>query len=94
MFTPGRKPNHKFEVPVAIIDYNGNLQVMSAVKAPDGSTINDFGCSVFSPDTLEMVARACVIFSCCADPAFLPLHSLRNTHWREKSTARRLELES
>jgi hypothetical protein len=41
---PGWKPNHRFEVPVAIIDSNGNLEVMSAVKAPDGSTINDFGC--------------------------------------------------
>ncbi len=40
---PGWKPNHRFEVPVVIIDSNGNLQVMAAVKAPDGSTINDFG---------------------------------------------------
>ncbi len=39
-----REPNHTFEVPVAIIDSNGNLQVMAAVKAPDGSTISDFGC--------------------------------------------------
>jgi hypothetical protein len=41
---PGWKPNHRFEVPVAIIDSNGNLQVMAATRAPDGSTINDFGC--------------------------------------------------
>jgi hypothetical protein len=41
---PGWKPNHRFEVPVAIVDPNGNLQVMSAVMAPDGSTVNDFGC--------------------------------------------------
>jgi hypothetical protein len=40
---PGWKPSHRFEAPVAIIDSNGNLQVMSAVKAPDGSTVNDFG---------------------------------------------------
>ncbi len=40
---PGWKPNHRFEVPVAILDSNGNLQVMAAVKAADGSTINDFG---------------------------------------------------
>lgn len=41
---PGWKPNHIFEVPVAIVDSNGNLQVMSGIKAPDGRTINDFGC--------------------------------------------------
>jgi hypothetical protein len=35
---PGWKPNHRFEVPVAIIDSNGNLQVMAAVKVPDGGT--------------------------------------------------------
>jgi len=40
---PGWKPNHRFEVPVAIIDSNGNVQTVSAVKAPDGSTVNDFG---------------------------------------------------
>ena len=28
---------------MAILDSNGNLQVMAAVKAADGSTINDFG---------------------------------------------------
>jgi hypothetical protein len=41
---PGWKPNYKFEVPVAIIDSNGNLQVVSAVKAPDGGMLDDFGC--------------------------------------------------
>jgi hypothetical protein len=40
---PGWKPSHRFEVPVAIIDPNGNIQVISGVKAPDGSTITDFG---------------------------------------------------
>jgi len=40
---PGWKPNHRFEVPVAIIDPNGNFQIMSAVKLPDGSTRTDFG---------------------------------------------------
>jgi hypothetical protein len=40
---PEWKPNHRFEVPVAIIDSNGNLQVMAAVKGPDGSTLSDFG---------------------------------------------------
>jgi hypothetical protein len=40
---PGWKPNHKFEVPFVIMDPNGNLQIVSAVKAPDGSTVNDFG---------------------------------------------------
>jgi hypothetical protein len=29
---PGWKPNHRFEVPVAIIDPNGNLQVMSLCR--------------------------------------------------------------
>lgn len=41
---PGWKPNHTFVFPVAIIDPNGNLQVMSAVKLPDGSQKTDFGC--------------------------------------------------
>lgn len=41
---PGWKPNHKFEVPVAIVDPNGHIQVISAVKLPDGSTRTDFGC--------------------------------------------------
>jgi hypothetical protein len=40
---PGWKPNHRFEVPVVIIDSNGNMQVMAGVRAPDGSTIRDFG---------------------------------------------------
>lgn len=40
---PGWKPNHRFEVPAAIIDPNGNLQVVSGVKLPDGSTLTDFG---------------------------------------------------
>lgn len=41
---PGWKPNHRFEVPVAIIDPNGQIQVISSVKLPDGSTATDFGC--------------------------------------------------
>jgi len=41
---PGWKPNHRFEVPVAIIDPNGYVQVIAAVKLPDGSTATDFGC--------------------------------------------------
>jgi pimeloyl-ACP methyl ester carboxylesterase len=41
---PGWKPNHRFDVPVAIIDPNGNIQIMSAVKQPNGSTHTDFGC--------------------------------------------------
>jgi hypothetical protein len=41
---PGWKPNHKFDFPVAIIDPNGNVQVMSGVKLPDGSLRTDFGC--------------------------------------------------
>ena len=41
---PGWKPNHRFEVPAAIIDSNGNLQVISAVRSPDGGTTTDFGC--------------------------------------------------
>jgi hypothetical protein len=40
---PGWKPSHRFEVPAAIIDPNGNLQVMSGVTLPDGSTLTDFG---------------------------------------------------
>jgi hypothetical protein len=39
----GWKPNHRFEVPAAIIDPNGNVQVVSAIKLPDGSTLTDFG---------------------------------------------------
>jgi hypothetical protein len=41
---PGWKPNHRFEVPAAIIDPNGNIQVVAGVKLPDGSTVTDFGC--------------------------------------------------
>jgi hypothetical protein len=41
---PGWKPSHRFEVPAAIIDSNGNVQVLSGVKLPDGSTLTDFGC--------------------------------------------------
>jgi hypothetical protein len=41
---PGFKPNHRFEVPVAIIDPNGNLQVVSSLNNPDGSVRSDFGC--------------------------------------------------
>lgn len=41
---PGWKPNHRFEVPAAIIDPNGNVQVVSGIKLPDGSTLSDFGC--------------------------------------------------
>jgi len=40
---PGWKPRYRFEVPLAIIDPNGNVQVISGVKLPDGSTQTDFG---------------------------------------------------
>jgi hypothetical protein len=40
---PGWKPQHRFEVPVAIIDPNGNIQIVSGVKSPDGSMQTDFG---------------------------------------------------
>jgi hypothetical protein len=40
---PGWKPLHRFEVPAAIIDPNGNVEVVSGVKLPDGSTVTDFG---------------------------------------------------
>lgn len=40
---PGWKPHHRFEVPAAIIDPNGNVQVVSGIKLPDGSTLTDFG---------------------------------------------------
>jgi hypothetical protein len=40
---PGWKPLHRFEVPAAIIDPNGNVQVVSGVKLPNGSTQTDFG---------------------------------------------------
>jgi hypothetical protein len=41
---PGWKPNHIFDIPVAIIDPNGHLQILSAIKLPDGSLKTDFGC--------------------------------------------------
>jgi len=41
---PGWRPNYRFEVPVAIIDPNGNIRSLSSVKLPDGSTRTDFGC--------------------------------------------------
>lgn len=41
---PGWKPNHRFDFPVAIIDPNHNVQVMSGVNLPDGSVKTDFGC--------------------------------------------------
>jgi hypothetical protein len=41
---PGWKANHGFDIPVAIIDPNGNVQTMSGVKQPDGTTRTDFGC--------------------------------------------------
>ncbi|MGB6728844.1 MAG: hypothetical protein WBE74_23325, partial [Terracidiphilus sp.] len=41
---PGWKPNHRFEIPAAIIDSNGNIEVVSGIKQPDGSTLTDFGC--------------------------------------------------
>jgi hypothetical protein len=40
---PGWKPQHRFEVPAAIIDPNGNIQIVSGIKLPDGSTLTDFG---------------------------------------------------
>jgi hypothetical protein len=40
---PGWKPNYRFEVPVAIIDPDGNLQIASGVTQPDGDTRTDFG---------------------------------------------------
>jgi tetratricopeptide (TPR) repeat protein len=40
---PAWKPSHRFDVPAAIIDSNGNLQVISAIKLPDGNTLTDFG---------------------------------------------------
>lgn len=38
---PGWKPNHRFEIPVAILDPNGNLQ-LAGIKLPDGRPA-DFG---------------------------------------------------
>jgi hypothetical protein len=40
---PGWKAKHRFEVPAAIIDSNGNVQVLGGVKLPDGSTLTDLG---------------------------------------------------
>jgi hypothetical protein len=40
---PGWKPKHRFEIPAAIIDPNGHIQVVSAIKLPDGSEAKDFG---------------------------------------------------
>jgi hypothetical protein len=40
---PGWKPNHKFELPVAIIDPNGHVQV-AGIKLPDGSVSTGFVC--------------------------------------------------
>jgi hypothetical protein len=41
---PGWKPSYRVEPPMAIIDPNGNLQIASGIKQPDGSTMTDFGC--------------------------------------------------
>jgi hypothetical protein len=41
---PGWKPNHKIQVPMAIIDPNGMVQVASGVGLPDGGQKTDFGC--------------------------------------------------
>jgi hypothetical protein len=41
---PGWKPNYRVEVPMAIIDPNGNVQMASGIKQPNGSTRTDFGC--------------------------------------------------
>jgi hypothetical protein len=40
---PGWKPQYRFQVPAAIIDPNGNVQIVSGIKQPDGSTLTDFG---------------------------------------------------
>lgn len=40
---PGWKPSHKFSVPVAIIDSNHNVQMMSGIAMPGGQK-TDFGC--------------------------------------------------
>jgi hypothetical protein len=40
---PGWKPQYRFPVPAAISDPNGNVQTVSGVKQPDGSTLTDFG---------------------------------------------------
>lgn len=39
----GWKPNHRFELPVAIIDPNNNIQ-LAGVKLPDGSITRGLGC--------------------------------------------------
>ena len=39
----GWKPRYRFEVPAAIIDPNGNVQVISGIKLPDGNTQTEFG---------------------------------------------------
>jgi hypothetical protein len=41
---PGWKPNHVFQFPVAIIDPNKQVQVISGIKQPDGTMKTDFGC--------------------------------------------------
>jgi hypothetical protein len=40
---PGWKPNHRFELPVAIIDPNNNVQ-LAGVRLPDGGIANGPGC--------------------------------------------------
>ena len=40
---PGWKTRYRFDVPAAIIDPNGNIQIVSGIKQPDGSTLTDFG---------------------------------------------------
>jgi hypothetical protein len=41
---PGWKPNYRMEVPVAIIDPNGHVQVALGVALPDSDTRTKFGC--------------------------------------------------
>jgi hypothetical protein len=41
---PGWKPNYRIEIPMAIIDSNGNIQVASGLQQPDGTTHANFGC--------------------------------------------------
>lgn len=40
---PGWKPGYKFAFPVAIINPNGRINILSGIKQPDGSTRTDFG---------------------------------------------------
>jgi hypothetical protein len=40
---PGWKPLHRSEVPTAIIDPNGNIQIISGITLPDGSVQTEFG---------------------------------------------------